>query len=290
MAGVLRDLSFEYLRVTILSIEHTSRVLVEWKLNETRQNLINLKFFIDRGESPSELEQITPAAGISPTDLLEYVDYTAPLIDLKKQFYYRIRAVEFSNNLEVQTFESPVETFYGDLDLVGLYIVDEHLYMLRHTSAGMPAMIFQKRRSGTKCPDCWDTVLKRVTKSNCTTCFGTGMMEGYYPPIDAWMGFEASPDQAQVADFGVRQHSQTDILFTNYPKLRIGDVIFEVKPHRFWRVMNSRFPEKNRAPTLQTVRVDEIKRADIEYKLEIDDARRKALLDDLEARKEEPEF
>ena len=151
-------------------------------------------------------------------------------------------------------------------------------------------MIFQKRRSGTQCPDCWDEILKRVTASNCRTCFGTGKIDGYYPPIDAWMGFEASPDQAQVADFGVRQHSQTDIMFTNYPKLRIGDVIFEVKAHRFWRIANARYPEKNRAPTLQTVRVDEIKRSDIEYALQIDEARRKALLDALEERKKETEF
>ena len=119
VTGTLRDLSFEYLRVTILSIEHTSRVLVEWKLSETRQNLNNVLFYIDRGESPSELKQIN-GTGISPSALQEYVDYTAPLIDLKKAFYYRVRAVEAINNTPVQTFESTVESFDGDLDLVGL--------------------------------------------------------------------------------------------------------------------------------------------------------------------------
>jgi hypothetical protein len=46
----LKNIRFKSLSVMVLSIEHTSRVLVRWQLEPTAQNLRNLKFFVDRGE------------------------------------------------------------------------------------------------------------------------------------------------------------------------------------------------------------------------------------------------
>lgn len=289
MAGKLRNLKFKPISVMVLST-NPGRMLIRWELEPTAQDLRNLRFFVDRGESPTELHQLQATSeGVLATEVQEFVDYTPNLLDLHKVYYYRVRAVEFSGNTPVQTFYSEPSTFDGNLDLVALYVVEEHIFLHRWVS-GVPAMIYKKKRDGQYCPECWDTVLKRVTKSNCTTCYGTGKLGGFYPPVEAWMNFEPDPKVAQVAEWGARQTSQTDIQYTNYPLLSDGDVIVELKPNKFWKVSNVRYPEKNRTLMLQIVRLDAVNSSDIEYKVEVSEDKRRELVKQLEDREKEREF
>jgi len=284
----LRNIRFKVPSVVVLSIEHFPRILVSWELEPTAQNLGCLKFFVDRGESPSEFQELTKE-GIPYSSPHEFIDETPITQDLNKVYYYRVRAVEFVNGTPVQTFASEASTWDGNLDLVGLYIVEEHLFALRHVY-GVPAMIFKKRRDGAYCTECWDDVLKRITKSSCRTCYGTGRVGGYYPPIDAWMHFEPDPHSEGVAEWGRRQASQTDIQFTNYPLLSPDDLIVELKLNRFWKVVNVRAPEKNRTTILQMARLDAVNPSDIEYKIQIPEERRLLMLKEEDEREEEREF
>lgn len=291
----LKNLKFKPVSVLVLSMQHgpvPSRVLIKWELEPTAQRLTNLRFFVDRGESPEEMQQLQAMSeGILPTAILEFVDYSANIVDLNKVYYYRVRAVEFDPTIttSLQTFTSLPVTWDGDLDLVGLYIVEEHLFLHRYVS-GVPTMIFKRRKDGLYCPECWDEVLKRVTKSACTTCYGTGKLGGFYPPYEAWMNFEPDPKVVQVAEWGQRQASQTDIQFTDYPLLNDGDMIIEMKTDRRWKVSNVRFPEKNRTIMLQIARVDAIHPSDVEYRVDVSESRRKALLAEADAREKEREF
>lgn len=288
MAGKLRDLKFLPISVQVLSVERISRVLIKWDLAPTAQNLKDFKFFVDRGESPSEFKQLN-TTGLPAVGLREFVDLTANLLDLQKVYYYRVRGVEFIGTTPVQTFTSAVSTFKGDLDLVGIYVVDEHLFLERWV-AGVPVMIFKKRRDGGRCPECWDSVLQRVTSSNCETCYGTGKLGGFYPPIESWMLVEPDPKVVQVAEWGRAQPNQTDIQFTNYPLLSVDDVIVEMQLDRRWKISNIRQPEKNRSAMLQVMRVSAINPTDVEYRVAVDEDRRSALVAELMARNKETEF
>jgi hypothetical protein len=288
MAGKLKDIRFEPLSVQVLSIQHVSRVLIEWNIRRTAQNLNNLVYFIDRGESPSEMKQLN-TVGIGGYAIYQFVDYTAQLFDLSKVYYYRVRAVEMQSGVPVQTFYSEHSTWQGNLDLVGLYVVEEHLFLERFV-AGVPVMIFKKRREGAKCPECWDPILHRVTKSSCTTCYGTGKLGGYYPPIEGWMLVEPDPKMAQVAEWGRSQPNQTDLQFTNYPLLVDDDVIVEMKSDKRWKISNTRKAEKNRSTMLQIFRVSAVNPTDIEYKVYVPEDRRAELVKELEERNREREF
>ena len=265
------------------------RVLVRWKLKRTSQDLKDLKFFIYRGESPEDLTQIN-AVGIDYDDPYEYMDYTSNLRDLRKLYYYQVKAAEMSGNTVLQTFDSKVETWSQEPDLTALYVIEEHMFLYRWTSAGMPAFIYKKRREGPRCPECWDPVLKRVTKSNCSTCKGTGFTEGYYKPIEAWMGFNVDVKAAQVADWGIKQIDQTDIEFIDYPELSIGDIILDLKGFKYWKIANVRFTLKGGAIMTQVARVSAINRSDIEYSIDVNQINRDFLLNLLEERTKESEF
>lgn len=289
MSSKLKNIRFKSAVVQILSIEHIPRILVTWELEPTTQNLSQMKFFIDRWEGDGATTELTGVGLPALTSSHEFVDYSAKLLDLNKIYYYQIRAVEFFNGTPVQTFKSDPVTWDGDLDLVGLYVVEEHLFAHRHVY-GVPALVYKKRRDGARCPSCWDPVMKRPTKSNCTACFGTGVLEGYYDPIPVWMSFEPHPKTAQIVDWGEKQNNQTDIQFTNYPTLSVDDVIVELRNTQFWKVSNIRPAEKNRAITLQIARINMVYRSDIEYKIEVSEDLRREMVTQLESRKKEREF
>lgn len=290
--GKLRNIEFQDVDVQILSIRTLPRIRISWSIKPTRQVLTNLKFFVDRGESPSEMKQVN-SVGIPAYGVQEYIDGAVKLIDTEKVYYYQIRAVEFFNGTPVQTFTSGPYTWEGDPDLVAMYVIEEHLFKHEFVS-GTPMLIYKKLKEGPRCSECWDKVLKRVTKSNCSTCHGTGFMGGaeggYYAPIPHWVDFNPDPKQVQIAEFGARQPRQTDIEFTNYPILVPGDMLVELTVNRFWRVSNARTTEKNRVTMLQICRLDEINRSDIEYEIKIPDDVRKEMLDKLDQRNQRAEF
>lgn len=290
--ATLKKLEFEYARAAVLSIEHSSRVAVEWKLKATTQILSNLKFFVDRGESPDELEPILGPINGSRCEQLQ-IDYTPSLINLHKVYYYRVRAVETVDGTEVQTFKTLPFTWDPGLDLTALYVIEEKLFEHQWVS-GLPVAIFKKMTEGERCQVCWDTVLKRVTRSNCKSCHGTGFSSGvntgYYLPLMGWMKFEPDPKVTQIAEWGERQVRQTDVEFTNYPILSIGDLVVEVKTMRYWRITNVRFTEKNRTIMTQFARLDEINRSDVEYDLEVPREKTEPLLGHLQERVSTPEF
>lgn len=286
----LKNLQFKSMEVRVLSYRPEPRILVSWELNPTTQNLKNLFFFIDRGESPSNLVPINQTP-IPYNALYEYVDMTGKMRDLEKFYYYQIRAVEFNpaHTVPLQTFKSKILTWEGELDITASYIIEEHIFAYEEVF-GMPTLIFKKKREGTRCPVCFDTVLKRVTKSNCTTCLGTGFVGGYYSHIEAWMDFNPDPKVVSISEFGEKQPSQTDVSFTNYPLMHGGDIIVELSQSRYWRVENIRNTEKNRTTILQVMRLDEINRSDVEYEIVVPEEVRARMLAKLHAREKRSEF
>lgn len=288
VAPRVKDLVISDIDVVVLATDKMARILIKWKLKKTTQDLSNVSFDIYRSESPTEMKKINTQP-LRSDDLYEYIDNTVILRSINKNYYYKVVAVDHFNGTAVQSFESQTTTWQGKLDLVGLYIIEEHLFAYRWIF-GTPGMIFKKKSEGTRCNNCWDKVIKRVTKSNCTVCYGTGFIGGYYRSSSHWMNFSPDPTTAQVTEFGIREPSQNDVEFVNYPLLQMGDIILEVEPFRFWRVVNVRGAEKNRNTLLQIARLDEVNKADIEQQIEVDNKERMKLLEELNERNKEPEF
>jgi formylmethanofuran dehydrogenase subunit E len=288
MVSKIKNLKFENITIIVLSMGKMARVLVRWDLEKTAQDLKDVYFDVYRGESPSEMTKINTTK-LSALDVHEYVDNSVILLSINKNYYYKVIASEYFRGTPVKSFESEPMTWQGKLDLVSMYIVEEHLFAFRYIF-GTPALLFKKKNEGVRCNNCWDSVLKRVTKSNCSVCYGTGFIGGYYKQSSHWMHFSPDPTTAQVADFGVREPSQCDVEFVNYPLLQMGDIILEVEPYRFWRVVNVRGAEKNRNTLLQIARIDEVNKSDIEQQLSVDHVERIKLLEELDERGKTPEF
>ena len=264
----MADRKIKNIDVDIYRIGPPSCTEIKWEWEASVIPLCRYEMAVYRGESPEEMECI--ASGIDADLFDSFEDNTARLMSKQRIYYYQVKA---KNKTTGKVVESPIATTEGELDLVGLYIIDEHDFLFRHVT-GVPILIFKKQTDGeTRCPDCWDEVLKRVTKSNCQTCHGTGFVGrgvgGYYNPTLTWADFSPTPEMIQVAQWGKVEPTQTDIFMSNYPRISIGDLIIEPLTNKRWKVSAVRESEKRRVRMLQIVRVDMVNKDQVEYTIDI---------------------
>lgn len=279
-------ISFTKLEAIPLSRD-PAQILIRWDIAPTKADLRDFEFYIDSGEAPDQIpafqaktidgaqlsapsstsqNQYQVAGPISALDFYQYRDFTPRLKNLLRFQYYRIRARRISTQEEIgsRTF-----TWQGDLDVVGLYIVEEHNFLLED-AIGAPCFVYVRRRGGIPCQKCFDPVLKKRTASHCQTCFGTNWEGGFFKPIDTFVDF--SPDQKNtvIQEWGETQPQESDALLSNYPEVSPGDVVRELREGRMWRVTRAKQTEKRRTPMLQFVRMVEINPGDVEQKIPYD--------------------
>lgn len=278
---------FKDFHYSIMSI-NPSQVLVKWNVEKTTKNMKNIFFTVYRGEDESNMQCVSPSP-IPFATTYEFLDCTSKLKMSLKNYLYKIRA--FEKQCDVITGEcwSPAFTWRAAPDLITIYINEEHLFLYEHV-IGSPVFIFRQHHEGARCPDCYDTVLKKCTRSNCPTCFGTGFLRPYEKEIPGWMDFSPEVGALMVTEFGPKEPTQSDVQFTNYPELRPGDVVLELAPLRFWKIANVRSTEKNRDKILQIARLDEINKSDIEQKISYDKTTRDKMVDQFNNRQKQGEF
>lgn len=285
----MADRKFKEVNVDIFKIGPPSLSVISWTWETSVIPLSRYTIDIYRGESPEELELLSsnnPAETVS-----EFRDRTAQLVDKHRIFHYQVWA---KNKNTGDTIKSSLVTREGGLDLVGLYIVEEHDFLFQYVS-GTPVYVYKKQTSGsTRCDECWDSILKRVKRSNCQSCHGTGFVGkgvgGYYDPTYTWVDLSPDPEVVQVAQWGRVEPTQTDVFTSNYPRLSVGDLVVELTSDKRWKVMQVRDTEKRRTKMLQIARLDLINKDQVEYTIEIPESISKQARADLNDRKAELEF
>ena len=285
----MSDRKFKSITIDVYRVGPPSRTVVSWVWEESVIPLSRYVIEVYRGESPEEMERI--AKDIPAQMFFEYEDNTARLLSKHRNYYYQVVA---TNTNTGKVVKSKPTTLEGDLDLVGLYIIDEHEFLFRNV-IGTPVLVYKKQTdSSSKCSDCWDSVLKRVTKSSCQTCHGTGMIGkgvgGYYNPTYTWGDFSPSPEIVQTMQWGKTEPNQTDIFMSNYPRMSVGDIVIELTSDKRWKVAQVRDTEKRRTKMLQIVRLDLINKDQVEYTIEVPSDIIKRASDELNDSKRVKEF
>lgn len=302
-------LSFKTVEVVPLA-RSPAKILIRWETTTKGADLADYEFYIERGSASEnnpgfqnktmyqtpELPSVasvptmnfkTVSVAIDGLDNPFYVDYTPEILSLNVSLSYRIRARKKSTQEEIL---SPGAGLGGGLDLVGLYVAEEINFELSDTT-GTPCLIYNRRRGGVPCPNCFDPIQKKRLASNCMTCFGTNWVGGFYDPIDAYVDLSPNPKNALITQWGEAQENMTRFLLANFPIIFPGDVIRELRPNRMWRVgQRVNLTEKRRVTMLQFPEVSEIKPGDIEYKIPVDEQFLLKKIEEFEATKRRREF
>jgi len=99
---------------------------------------------------------------------------------------------------------------------------------------GEPVKLLKRRWEGTKCTVCYDEV-RRQAESDCLTCYGTGIVGGYYPQINITVSLVNPATRTLVIqDHGVKREVTPRCWMQWEPTIQGKDLIVTRQNARLW--------------------------------------------------------
>lgn len=222
-------------------------------------------------EGPFDLLTVAPLV-----DVYVFTDKQVNRRSFWRKTYYKLEATRVPDGLQVESIVHRAEVHKGARRrmMVGLAIVKKERMLLQGKGitagyVGVPSVVFIRRTFGQHCSECFDFVLQRSLKEQCTSCFGTRYKRGFFTPIPAYVNYSPSPEILQVVNWGETQPSETDAWLSNYPLLSPGDVVIEPNNNR-WKVDRCHSTKMLRTPIRQIIRLVQLNRNNVEYKMQVD--------------------
>jgi hypothetical protein len=213
--------AFDRLRVDYVVV---GGARVSWDLN---------RHFIDPGPYTFQLQ--VGHTGLEQAD--DWLDVGDPIVDTYFAFdldqrlfgklmetHYRVRLVT-----PVGTYYSNPQSTEGVLSTKDWLAYREiaRKEQLRHRVQTSPiGFLLKARRYGPRCPVCADQFTEEVTRTNCTTCYGTGFLNGYFAPLSACYADVSLQQNREHRDPNVGMQKQDVITarFIGDPQLYSYDV------------------------------------------------------------------
>ncbi len=233
---------------------------VFWEIENFTGNILQFEFQVLRSES-----SFGPWEPVSPVfqDQYYFRDPSPPSMHKWRQLFYLLRIRDKVKN-ETKDFGPTSQS--GEPDLIALEINRQEDVLLREF-VGRRTWLFPVRTFGAYCI-CYDRALGRRTKSNCLNCYDTGFLGGYCSPIECFIQFDPSGDQAVPTSLKDKQDGQTSARLISFPQVKPKDILVEAENTR-WKVVSMTPTMRLRSVVHQELVLREVDKGDIEYKLPI---------------------
>jgi hypothetical protein len=241
-------------RVVMVEVE---ALRLYWTIEPTSEDIAEYDFSVLRSGSETGPFQLL-ASGLN----FQYVDGEANNYSAERNYFYIVR-VTHKETKKYKDFGPQYNQF--PTDPVGLELIRKKNVYLR-TQTGLPAFLYKKKTFGQYCPNCFDTIKQRVSKTNCEVCFGSGFAGGYWKPIELYVN-RAIPDSV-TKTIGFNKTAGNLVVETsNYPIIGAGDFLLFPQTGDRYRVVSITVHTRMGGPIGQYVNLTEINRSDIEYRV-----------------------
>lgn len=136
---------------------------------------------------------------------------------------------------------------------------------------GERVQLLKRRYEGLKCVDCWDEVRKQARVSDdCLTCYGTGIVDGYYDPIEILVSLvDPAVNKINIQEHGMRKEITPRSWTLWEPLISNKDIIVtKLNSRRYW--INNVTPSTFRGiPLHQSMDLELVENTNIIYKFPI---------------------
>lgn len=233
---------------------------VFWEIGNFTGNIRQFEFTILRSESSSgPWDQLTPPF----EDQYYFRDVSPPKMHKWRTLFYLLR---IRDKLTDETQDVGPTSQTAEPDLIALEINRQEDLLFREF-VGRRCWLFPVRTFGAYCI-CYDRVSSRRTKSGCLNCYDTGFLGGFMSPIQCYVQFDPSGQQATPTPFREKQDNKTTARLISFPQVKPKDILIEVENTR-WRVDSVTSTQRLRAVVHQELTLKEIDKGDTEFKLPI---------------------
>ena len=249
-------LEFDKIWVDVYNLDY---LVVNWAVKPSAEDISLYRFSVWRSDSP-DADFAMVCDGLQNT--FSYKDTSVDLYSKWRKFFYKIQLYLATDPATIVT--SLVESNSTKPDPIALEIVRRNNLVLKNF-VGVPSYVFIRRTWGQRCSNCWDPIKQRKTQSNCSICYNTGFVGGFFDPVSVNINYNPSPEMVRHANFE-QQIDNTTAWMSNYPPISPKDIIVENGRKR-WRVVQVNHTEKKRLVLHQIFSLTQVNLNDIEYKL-----------------------
>jgi hypothetical protein len=250
---------------------------ITWTFEATTADLSSHTVAVLRSES-----EVGPYTQVSQEmnaeDTNEFEDTGVNLHSKFRDWHYRISVEESGTGDTMEYGSRPAGEVIEGADPGGVVLEAfpdlEALEAIRRFDVtaqefiGRKVLVLAQRSVGTRCTNCWDSLKRRRNKSNCKTCFGSGVLGGYYRPRESYAVKPPEGKSSSPHPYFELQPNDVVMWFSSRPRLKPRDLVIGIEGRRF-RVLNIRRSEKLWALTRQTVQLREISKDQVEYDIPI---------------------
>jgi hypothetical protein len=224
-----------------------------------------LDFYVDKARSGGTWTNIAGPL----TDSCMYVDPVKWNWNKDRNTFYRVR---FEKDSEWQ-YSVPIQangTWTREDYLLAKEIARKEYLILRKT--GRLGKLLKKKEWGDLCTTCTDYDTEELVDTDCPKCLGTGIIGGYYAPIDMPLQFEPSGKEKVTTDIGPVEDQRKRARVVAYPFIQTGDIWIDGDSNERWRIRPVQtIAEVRGRPLIQKLELRMIPQTDVIYSEEAND-------------------
>ncbi len=177
-------------------------VLVAWALNPAFTEPGPYRFKLQRGRAVTDDKWVDVSETVDQPWLYDY----HPLFSQHdRSTVYRVILVD-GNGVEYISQATSIYQDWSHLDWRLMREIIRKETLGQHKFGGTRGWLIKRRQWGDPCTACVDPNTGTVTNSHCEICLGTGIIAGYYDPLEYWVTMNPNqrmkrlqPDQGVVA-------------------------------------------------------------------------------------------
>jgi hypothetical protein len=239
-------------------------LLLDFIIKDTEKDLADYRFDIYRSFDPVNFFTLV-AYDVKD---FRFIDTNIDTNNIGVTYYYKIKVTDTvtpgSTFSQVVSYTMEERDMYAAtlLDIHDIYftnIIKDHVYFLR------------KRHTGQKCT-CYDTVRKKADP-NCTLCFGTRYVGGYFEPVSIAINWAHSMGETYREKFtpsDIALEEEPAQFWTHgFPPVKIEDIIYDNKTKHRYLVIAMNYNTKKDFFVRQICQVQRIPKSNIVYQFPI---------------------
>lgn len=231
--------------------------------------------FLDPQPWTFQLQVSRDSGGDTWTDVGTTVTNTFFAVDdTQRQFGKTLRlGYRVVLTTSIGTYTSPTAQVLGNLSKrqwLHARAIRRRAILEARTLDSLTGYLMKRKLYGTACTDCVDPITGGITNSDCSTCNGTGITDGYWTAVEDTM-FDLQPEgnNTRRTDRGTTNEIRIAGRFVAPPMIHRNDVWIDKGSDRRYVVarVNTQ-AEVNRVPIILTAELREAEYNDIIYSVD----------------------
>lgn len=192
-------------------------------------------------------------------------------LSLVRGIYYRVKVTTPSGST-AETVSAVEPKLDGRHRLLKRKILRDQAIALRKLN-GLEVAVVKRMRWGPRCPKCYDHYAEVVTRSGCTTCYGTAFTPGYFAPVVTLAKSTTPVVQSQLAEQGTSDQAESMVTLLDVPHVEKDDILVFLSDNRRFIVKQPVPGKLENVILFQRLQVAELPRSSIEYRITVDPLR-----------------